>query len=34
MRRALLVIAALILLLPLRAGAEGVSDMYGALPDG
>lgn len=34
MRRALLVIAVLILLLPLRAGAEGVSDMYGALPDG
>lgn len=34
MRRALLVIAALILLLPLRAVAEGVSDMYGALPDG
>ena len=34
MRRALLVISALILLLPLRAGAEGVSDMYGALPDG
>lgn len=34
MRRALLVIAALILLLPLHAGAEGVSDMYGALPDG
>ena len=34
MRRALLVIAALILLLPLRTGAEGVSDMYGALPDG
>ena len=34
MRRALLVIAALILLLPPRAGAEGVSDMYGALPDG
>ena len=34
MRRALLVIAALILLLPLRAGAEGVSDMYGVLPDG
>lgn len=34
MRRVLLVIAALILLLPLRAGAEGVSDMYGALPDG
>ena len=34
MRRALLVIAALILLLPLRAGTEGVSDMYGALPDG
>ena len=34
MRQALLVIAALILLLPLRAGAEGVSDMYGALPDG
>ena len=34
MRRTLLVIAALILLLPLRAGAEGVSDMYGALPDG
>lgn len=34
MRRALLVIAALILLLPLRAGAERVSDMYGALPDG
>ena len=34
MRRALLVIAALILLLPLRAGAQGVSDMYGALPDG
>lgn len=34
MRRALLVIAVLILLLPLHAGAEGVSDMYGALPDG
>lgn len=34
MRRALLVIAVLILLLPLRTGAEGVSDMYGALPDG
>ena len=34
MRRALLVIAVLILLLPLRAGAEGVTDMYGALPDG
>ena len=34
MRRALLVIAVMILLLPLRAGAEGVSDMYGALPDG
>ena len=34
MRRALLVIAALILLLPFRTGAEGVSDMYGALPDG
>lgn len=34
MRRALLIIAALILLLPLHAGAEGVSDMYGALPDG
>lgn len=34
MRRALLVIAALILLLPLRTGAEGVSDMYGALPEG
>ena len=34
MRRALLVIAALILLLPFHAGAEGVSDMYGALPDG
>lgn len=34
MRRALLVIAVLILLLPLRVGAEGVSDMYGALPDG
>ena len=34
MRLALLVIAALILLLPLRTGAEGVSDMYGALPDG
>lgn len=34
MRRALLVIAVLFVLLPLRAGAEGVSDMYGALPDG
>lgn len=34
MRRALPVIAALILLLPLRTGAEGVSDMYGALPEG
>lgn len=34
MRRALLVIAALFVLLPLHAGAEGVSDMYGALPDG
>lgn len=34
MRRALLVIAVLFVLLPLHAGAEGVSDMYGALPDG
>ena len=34
MKRVLLVVAVLFVLLPLHAGAEGVSDMYGALPDG
>lgn len=33
-RLAVLFAALLFLLLPLSAGAEGVSDMYGALPDG